>query len=51
MIIEVGGLICHDAMVAREIGIRAVVIRGATSLIHDGTVVELDADTGVVRIK
>jgi len=50
VIIEVGGLICHAAMVARELGIPAVVIKGATSLIPDGTMVELDADEGRVRL-
>lgn len=50
IIIEVGGLICHAAMVARELGVPAVVIRGATSLISEGTLIELDADEGTVRI-
>ncbi len=50
VIIEVGGLICHAAMVARELGVPAVVIKGATSLIHDGAIVELDAEEGFVRI-
>lgn len=50
VIIEAGGVICHAAMVARELGIPAIVIKGATKLIPDGTVVELDADTGQVTI-
>ncbi len=50
IIIEVGGLICHAAMVARELGVPAVVIKGATSLIPDGTVVELDANEGRVSL-
>ncbi|MBA7643729.1 Prodigiosin synthesizing transferase PigC [subsurface metagenome] len=50
VIIEVGGVICHAAMVARELGIPAVVIRGATALIPEGKVVELDADEGTVKI-
>jgi phosphohistidine swiveling domain-containing protein len=37
-------------MVARELGIPAVVIRGATTLIPEGKVVELDADEGTVKI-
>jgi phosphoenolpyruvate synthase/pyruvate phosphate dikinase len=48
VIIEVGGIICHAAMVARELGIPAIVIRGATKLIPDGAVIELNADTGSV---
>jgi phosphohistidine swiveling domain-containing protein len=48
VIIEVGGVICHAAMVARELGIPAIVMRGATKVIPDGTVIELNADTGTV---
>lgn len=50
VIIEVGGLICHAAMVARELGLPAIVVKGALSLIPDGTMVELDADEGCVTI-
>ena len=48
VIIEVGGLICHAAMVARELGTPAIVIKGATKLIPNGKMVELDADVGKV---
>jgi phosphohistidine swiveling domain-containing protein len=51
VIIEVGGLACHAAMVARELGIPAIVVRGATRLIRDGQFVELDADQGTVELK
>jgi phosphohistidine swiveling domain-containing protein len=50
VIVEVGGLICHAAMVARELGIPAVVLKNATRLIPDGAEVELDADRGRVTI-
>ena len=50
VIVEVGGLICHAAMVARELGVPAVVIRGATSVIPDGALIELNADEGRVKI-
>lgn len=50
VIIEVGGLICHAAMVARELGIPTVVVGGATKLINDGQLIELNADEGIVRI-
>ncbi|MBE0432486.1 hypothetical protein IBX73_03350 [candidate division WOR-3 bacterium] len=50
IVIEVGGVICHAAMVARELGIPAVSATGATSVIPDGSLVELDADEGVVTI-
>lgn len=48
LIIEVGGVICHAAMVARELGIPAISVTGATSLIRNGSIVELDADEGRV---
>jgi pyruvate,water dikinase len=50
VIVGVGGLICHAAMVARELGVPAVVIRGATSVIPDGALLEVDADEGTVTI-
>jgi phosphoenolpyruvate synthase/pyruvate phosphate dikinase len=50
VIIEVGGLICHAAMVARELGVPAVVVRGATSVIPDSAFIELNADEGTVTI-
>jgi pyruvate,water dikinase len=48
LIIEVGGVICHAAMVARELGMPALSVTGATSLIKNGSDVELDADEGRV---
>ncbi len=50
VIIEVGGFVCHAAMVARELGIPAVVIKGATAIIKSGQKIELDADSGKVAI-
>jgi len=50
VIIEVGGFVCHAATVAREMGIPAVVIKGASSIIKDGQEIELDADSGSVEI-
>jgi len=50
LIVEVGGVICHAAMVARELGIPALSVPGATSLIRDGSVIELDADEGRVTV-
>ncbi len=51
VIIEVGGFASHAATVAREIGIPAVVIKGACSILKDGQEIELDADSGRVGIK
>ncbi len=50
VIIEVGGFASHAATVAREIGIPAVVIKGACSIMKDGQEIELDADSGRVEI-
>jgi pyruvate,water dikinase len=50
VIIEVGGVICHAAMVARELGIPAIVVKGATTIIPDRSMVELDAHDGWVKI-
>jgi len=44
-----GGLTCHAAIVARELKKPCIVgTRNATRLLHDGDLVEVDADRGVV---
>jgi phosphoenolpyruvate synthase/pyruvate phosphate dikinase len=48
LIVEVGGVICHAAMVARELGLPALSVTGAMSLIRDGALIEVDADEGRV---
>jgi pyruvate,water dikinase len=46
-----GGVLSHAAVVAREVGLPAVVGLGdATTRIPDGALVELDGTTGLVRI-
>lgn len=51
VILEVGGMLQHGALVAREYGLPCVTgIAGATSLWQDGTLVEVDGAAGVVRI-
>jgi phosphohistidine swiveling domain-containing protein len=51
VVTDTGGILSHSAVVAREYGIPAVVGAGdATAAIHDGDVVEVDGDAGVVRI-
>ena len=48
---DAGGVLCHYAIVAREYNIPAVVGTGrATSVIQDGQTLEVDGDTGEVRI-
>jgi pyruvate,water dikinase len=49
LVMEVGGAICHGAIVAREYGIPAVVgARGATSLIQDGETITVDGYRGEI---
>jgi len=46
-----GGMMSHAAIVAREMNIPCIVgTNTATEVIHDGDLVEIDADNGVVRI-
>ncbi|MCU0607083.1 MAG: PEP-utilizing enzyme [Candidatus Edwardsbacteria bacterium] len=50
VVMEVGGSLCHGAIVAREYGIPAVVgVTGATGRIRDGDVITVDGDRGEVR--
>ncbi len=50
LLVEHGSLLSHSAIVAREMGIPAIVsIPGLTRRIADGDLVEMDGSTGVVR--
>jgi rifampicin phosphotransferase len=49
VLVERGSLLSHSAIVAREMGIPAVVsLTGVTRWLHDGDLVELDGSTGIV---
>jgi pyruvate,water dikinase len=51
VVTETGGILCHSAVVAREYKIPAVVgADGATVQIKDGNRIEVDGDTGRVKI-
>ena len=51
VIMEVGGLMTHGSVVAREFGIPAVVgVRQATSLLHTGQQIRLDGTAGRISI-
>ena len=51
IITDNGGMLSHAAIVAREMGIPAVVGTGtASKVLHDGQVVELNGTTGQVKI-
>jgi phosphoenolpyruvate synthase/pyruvate phosphate dikinase len=46
-----GGLLSHAAITAREIGICCIVgAKGATTLLKDDDVIEIDQDSGIIRI-
>jgi pyruvate, water dikinase len=51
IVTETGGMTCHAAIVARELGIPCVVgAADATALVRDGEPVEVDATAGQVRL-
>jgi pyruvate,water dikinase len=51
IVTEVGGILSHGAIVAREYGIPAVMsIRGATQRIHDGETIVVDGNAGCVLL-
>ena len=50
LVMEIGGMMSHGAVVAREYGIPAVVgVKDATRLFHDGELVEVNGATGEIR--
>ena len=50
VVTELGGLISHGAVVAREYGLPCVVsAKGATSMFKDGEVLEIDGTEGTVK--
>jgi pyruvate,water dikinase len=49
VVMEVGGAMCHAAVIARELGVPAVCgVRGATRALSDGQRVRVDGDRGTV---
>jgi pyruvate,water dikinase len=51
LVMEMGGMMSHGSIVAREYGIPAVVgVPGATTVIRTGDVVTVDGANGVVRL-
>lgn len=51
LIAEVGGILCHTAIIAREIGVPAIVnIENATKILHDGDHVLLNGEVGEVNV-
>jgi phosphoenolpyruvate synthase/pyruvate phosphate dikinase len=51
IVTDEGGMTCHAAIVARELNKPCIIgARVAVNLIHDGDLVEVDANTGIVKI-
>jgi phosphoenolpyruvate synthase/pyruvate phosphate dikinase len=51
IITDIGGMLCHAAIVSREINKPCIIgTKFATQLLKDGDMVEVDADKGIVRI-
>lgn len=51
IITDEGGIISHAVIISRELGIPSIVgTKVATSLLHDGDMVEVDAEKGIVTI-
>ena len=51
IVTEEGGPLCHAAVIARELGLPAVIgAVGAMSLVPDGSTIEVDPRAGCVRV-
>jgi pyruvate,water dikinase len=51
LILEVGGVLTHGAVVAREYGIPAIVgVREATTILHTGQHVRVDGNRGIIEM-
>ena len=50
LIVEVGGVLAHAACQARESGIPAVVLAGATSILREGMAISIDGATGRIEL-
>lgn len=51
IISEFGGLLCHAAIVSREMKKPCIVgVKNATKILKDGDMVEVDANSGMVRV-
>lgn len=51
IVAEQGGLSSHAAIVSRELGVPCVIAaKNATRVIHDNDLLEIDAQTGVIKI-
>lgn len=51
LVVERGGMLSHGAIVARDFGIPAVVLPGATKLIPEGATARIDGNKGRVELQ
>jgi pyruvate,water dikinase len=52
LVLEIGGLLSHGAIVARELGIPAVVdVTSATALLATGDLLAVDGSAGTVGVR
>src|SRR6185295_11755735 len=51
LVVERGGMLSHGAIVARDFGIPAVVLPGATKLLPEGATVRIDGNKGRVELQ
>jgi len=51
IITDEGGITCHAAIISRELGIPCIIgTRNATKVLHDGDLIEVNANQGTVEI-
>ncbi len=51
IVTDMGGLMSHAAIVSREFGIPCIVgTRNASKILKDGDMIEVDADSGAIKI-
>jgi len=51
LIAEVGGLLCHTAIIAREIGVPAIVnVDNITKLLKDGDKISVNGEEGEINV-
>ena len=50
LIVERGGVLSHGALIARDLGVPAVVLPHATRIINDNSMVTIDGTSGTVEI-
>ena len=51
IVTDIGGLMSHAAIISRELKIPCIIgTKIATQVLHDGDLVEVDANNGIIKI-